>query len=264
MTTPEELHNSNIEVEKSDKVINISGSSSIVDTISGEGMLEKVYIPPIVSSQEIIANCDKWLEMFRKVHDKFRELVLSERYRKQNIVMRLSFSQLLSLSDKKKSKKIELNLKQHGAIIQEGVQIIVDEASEDIYAYLVANVLDYYVSKNYANSQIDYLNPMWDWALSSNIKKATGESKPMFSDLRLLLESVEYENIIINILGNHNLGKTSSQMIFNLKNKITNQQLGDRIMNSINHSTGQYHYIVSESSKEKEAPVLQKSLNPTN
>ena len=46
-------------------------------------MLERVYIPPVVSSEDIINKCDKWIEMFKKVHDVFKKLVLSEKYRKR-------------------------------------------------------------------------------------------------------------------------------------------------------------------------------------
>lgn len=42
-------------------------------------MLERVYIPPVVFSEDIINKCDKWKEMFKKVHDVFKKLVLSEK-----------------------------------------------------------------------------------------------------------------------------------------------------------------------------------------
>lgn len=63
-------------------------------------MLEKVSIPPTtLSSKEIIEKCDNWLDMFKKVHDKFKKIVLTDEYRKQNVIMELSFSRLFSFSD---------------------------------------------------------------------------------------------------------------------------------------------------------------------
>lgn len=116
-------------------------------------MLERVYIPPIVSSEDIINKCDKWIEMFKKVHDVFKKLVLSEKYRKQEIVMELSFT-----DSNIKGNSINMNLKRYGDIIQEGVTISIDEISSDIYTYIMANVISYYISKNYNGTNIDYLN----------------------------------------------------------------------------------------------------------
>lgn len=56
--------------------------------------------------------------MFKKVHDVFKKIVLSEKYRKQEIVMELSFT-----DSNIKGNSINLNLKRYGDIIQEGVTI---------------------------------------------------------------------------------------------------------------------------------------------
>ena len=104
-------------------------------------MLERVYIPPVVSSEDIINKCDKWIEMFKKVHDVFKKLVLSEKYRKQKIVMELSFTKFFTFTDSRKGNSINLDLKRYGDIIQEGVTISIDEINSDIYAYLMANVI---------------------------------------------------------------------------------------------------------------------------
>ena len=263
LTTPEKLDDADIEITRKDDGISISGDSSLVKSIRGDGMLEKVYIQPVVSSQEIIEKCDKWLEMFRKIHDKFRELALSEKYRKQHIVMMLSFTSFISLSNENiKGRTIDLNLKQYNTIIQEGVTISIDEETEkDIYAYLVANVLEYYISQNYVGEEIDDLKD-WDWHLHSTETPQDGESVPIFSNLSLLREIPEYEKIVISIIGNHNVGLSSNQLISNLRNKISDRQLSDRIDKSINYSTNQYEHIVFDASKENQGPVLNRTLNP--
>ena len=262
LTTPEKLDDADIEITRKDDGISISGDSSLVKSIRGDGMLEKVYIQPVVSSQEIIEKCDKWLEMFRKIHDKFRELVLSEKYKKQHIVMMLSFTSFISLSNENiKGRTIDLDLKQYDTIIQEGVTISIDEKTEnDIYAYLVANVLDYYISQNYVDEEIDDLR-YWNWDLYSAETLQDGESVPIFSNLSLLREIPEYEKIVISIIGNHNVGLSSNQLISNLKNKISDRQLSDRIDKSINYSTNQYEHIF-DASKENQGPVLNRTLNP--
>ena len=70
LTTSTALGNGAIAIEKEGDKLNIFGDAVLVNKISGEGMLEKVYMTPVLSSEEIIEKCDKWLEMFKKVHGK--------------------------------------------------------------------------------------------------------------------------------------------------------------------------------------------------
>ena len=68
VTKSEKKNERQIKIKNNDDGLEISGNSSIVSSIRGEGMLEKVYIPPVLSSDEIIEKCDKWLDMFKQVH----------------------------------------------------------------------------------------------------------------------------------------------------------------------------------------------------
>ena len=70
------------------------------------------------------------------------------------------------------------------------------------------------------------------------------ESSPMFSNLSILYKSYDTANICNSLLATHNLGNSSEQIIDNLRNKITSQQLYDEIDNSIEYSNKQYKYIV--------------------
>ena len=47
LTTPEKLDDADIEITRKDDGISISGDSSLVKSIRGDGMLEKVYIQPV-------------------------------------------------------------------------------------------------------------------------------------------------------------------------------------------------------------------------
>lgn len=261
LTTAGKLGKNSITITEDKDKINFFGDSTLVNSIYGEGMLEKVYIPPVVSSKDIISQCDKWIEMFKQVHDVFRKLVLSEKYRKQNIVMNLSFTQFFTFTDPNiRGNSISLDLKQHGDIIQEGVTISTEEANADIYAYLMANVLDYYVSKNYNDTPIDYSNIDWNYTLYSNIETPKGSTFPMMSSLSTLYESTDYSKIITSLLGSHNLGIPTDQIISNLRNRISSQQLSDRIDKTIDYSSRQYDFIVSDFENEKQA-ILNKTLN---
>lgn len=79
LTTAKEMGKNSITITEDNDRIKIFGNSPLVNSISGKGMLEKVYIPPVISSEDIISKCDEWLEMFKQVHDVFKKLVLSEK-----------------------------------------------------------------------------------------------------------------------------------------------------------------------------------------
>lgn len=248
-----------VNIECQNYGLNITGSSSLINTIKGEGMLEKVFIQPTLSAGEIIDKCDQWIEMFKKVHDKFRELVLTDRYRKQNITMDLSFCEFFSFSDKNvKGRKIDIDLRQYGTIIQEGVTISIDEVNEEVYKYLLANVLHHYLSVNYAGTTINNIALDWNHILYSNNNWPKDSTAPIICSLGGLYESKEYENIITSIITSHNLNQSPEQIIDNLRQSIYNQQLSDRFDRDINHSIKQYEHIIFDS---EDAPVLSKKIN---
>lgn len=199
---------------------------------------------------KLLKKCDQWLEMFKKVHDKFRELVLTDRYRKQHIVMNLSFCKFFSFSDKNvKGRTIDIDLKQYDTIIQEGVTISLDEVNKVVYKYLLANVLDHYLSVNYAGTTINNIDIDWNYTLYSDSS---------FCSLSGLYESEEYGRIVTSIIANHNLNQSSEQIIDNLRQAIYNQQLIECFDSGINHSIKQYEHIISDS---EDVPFLSKKMN---
>lgn len=242
ITVPDQ--SSKIQIKKIDEKLDISGNSSIVNSISGNGMLDKVYIPPVVSSKEIIDKCDKWLYMFKKVHDVFKKLVLSDEFRKQNVVMELSFKRYFSLCDSVKGRSIDLNLKQYGIVIKEGVTISIGEDNDDIYAYLMASVLDYYILKNLSDKDIDLMH--FNNVLYSDDKVTQRSTVPILALLGSLTESQEYYQIVASIIGNHNIGESSEQLITNLKNRISSQQISNTIDSDISYSATQCEYILKK------------------
>ncbi len=245
ITNSDELQKKQIKITSTDGGLEISGNSSIVSSIRGDGMLEKVYIQPVVSSEKILEKCDKWLDMFKQVHDTFKKLVLTDEYRKQHVVMELSFPTFFSFTDSDvKGRIIDLDLKQHGTILKEGVTISIDEANDDVYSYLVASVLDYYISQNLVGQKIDFMN--FNSILYSNEKHEKGTTVPILATMGSLTESNEYYKIVASIIGNHNIGESSEQLIANLRNRISNQQIGDRMDSGINHSSKQCEHILKK------------------
>lgn len=244
ITTPNKVNQSKIEIKGQGERIDISGNSSIVNAIHGEGMLEKVCISPVVlSSEEIIKKCDLWLDMFKQVHDAFKKLVLMDKYREQQVTMELSFPIFPKITDRDdKGRRIRLNLKQYSKTLNEGVTISIDDANEDVYSYLVASALDYYVSQNLKGQQIDMMD--FNSILYSNKKHKRGTPVPMLARLGSLTESPKYREIVNKILINHNVGESSEQLIANLRNMISNQQISDRVDSDINNSSIQYELIL--------------------
>lgn len=124
-----------------------------------------------------------------------------------------------------------------------------EQANEDVYSYLAACVLDYYVSQNLGDKEIDLLG--FNSILYSNEKYERGATVPMLAMLGSLTESQEYYKIVASILGNHNIGESSEQIISNLRNRISNQQIGDRMDSSISHSSNQCDHILKKTLNSK-------------
>ena len=219
-------------------------------------MLEKVYVPPVVSKEEIIRKCDKWLEMFKNTHDRFKKISLKEYSKEENIGTIVSFGSFVS-SYSEAGRTIDIDLKRFETIIKEGMTITVNNSNKGIYEYLVANVLDYYLSKNYANAKIDFKNT--NGRLYS---KETYDSKdvcPISAGISSLLDYDSYtiSKIVTKILLNHNLGESSKQIIDNLKNEIPDQRIDDKFEKGIEYSIRQYENIFP---KKEEESVLKKTL----
>ena len=148
---------------------------------------------------------------------------------------------------------INLNMQQiNDIVIHEGINIVIDEENKEIYNYLLANVLAYYLSKNYINSQIDLMN--WDGKLYCNSKVPVGSSIPIRADLKKLLQSDSCRKIVVGLISCYNVEFPFSQIISNVKEKIKNQQLGNELNISILNSYKQYEYI--NLIKEEDVKVL--------
>ena len=153
--------------------------------------------------------------MFKKTHDYFKKITLSKKAAKENIKMEILFSDFVNYNGEK-GHSIGINLYKLNTIIKEGLTI--DVSTINIYRYLLANVLDYYVSSNYANTSIDfnYLNRFLYSKNTKSIYASISNSDENYN---------KYCDVIIGILANHNLGESSNQIINNTRNNIYNQQI---------------------------------------
>lgn len=237
--------NDSITLQMDKNKINISGSSDIIGTIKGRGMLDKVYVPPVISSTDIIAKCDKWLDIYKKVHDEFKKSVLETNFRENQVCMELILGNYFSLDDFTiKGKTIDLNLKQYNTTVQEGVTISIPDDNEDVYAYLIANVLDYYVEQNHKGKKINNMTMNFNGILYSNIEKEDKSCVPMLASISTIMESQYLSRVVNSVLSAHDLGLSTNQIIDNLRNRIDNQQIEDNLDFGISYSERQYQHIL--------------------
>ncbi len=235
----------NVKIINDGSGLEIVGNSSVVHSIRGQGMLEKVYIPPVVSSKEVIEKCDKWLEMFKKVHDRLKEL------RNRNI-MCLSFEK--SFSDTNTGRTIELKLENAMTrdITQEGISITIDENNKAVYDYLVANVLDYFVTSNYGPTTKVGKNTSSDTLYAM----CKGGIYPICARLKTLNSSLlGCSDIVSAIIENHDLGISSQPLIDELRSKISDQQIDDRMDHDTHYSEAIFEDIMT--------PALEQALSLT-
>lgn len=239
-------NNEVISITKNGVQLDISGSSNIVNSINGDGMLKKVYLPPDMSSKEIIEKCDIWLDLFKKIYDKFAELVVTDKYKDQRIYVDLSFNEFKFIDTGKSCKTINLDLKQFGTLIQEGVSISLDAKNEDVYAYLVANVLDYFIKNNFNGNEIKYLSSDYTRCLYSIRPRGK-----MVANLTILYDNSRLKEIITSILCLHNLGISGDQIIDNLRNIISHQPIEDKLDSGIAYTEQQYKHIFKDELEKK-------------
>ena len=181
-----------------------------------------------LTSEEIIEECDMWLDLFKQVHDKFKELVLTGKYRKKDVTMELRFPQLPDFSPYHYSelKGISLDLCSCGSVIKKGVLSSIKYKNGDIYAYLVANVLDYYLLQNLRDEQIIMYDRYYSEYLYSDSEN-NETTVPILASLSPLTETKKIDELVFEMISNHNSGESSEQLISNLKNRIYNQQIND-------------------------------------
>lgn len=231
--------------------LDISGNLEVINSIKGDGILDKIDFPTITSKEEIIKLCDYWLKMFEEMHDKFKELVLREKYRKQGVSMYLTFNEVYSPKGRLIAKNIALKLKKGNILIQDGASITIPTYGDDIYNYLIASVLNYYISKNYEDTPINDKNCI-DNVLYSKYYDGTSLS-PMMAHVDYLYNS-QFFDITKRITTQHNLGFSSEQLLRDLKDNIHSQILGENFESELVYSARQLNFLetlIKEDSSRK-------------
>ena len=233
ITTKKAGTSMNIDVTCQNGELDIADNSGIINSIKGNGMLEKVYLPPVTSKEEIIKKCDDFLKLFEDIHDKFKKLITQ----KPEISMYLSFSKNFIQNGEIASRTIELDLTQNGFAFLNGVSISIPVSSDDIYRYLIASVLNYYLSQNYAHIQVKYEN------LNTRDLSATLNISSMINSY--------LSKTVYTLLTLHNADIPAGQYIEELKNKIQSQSLGENFDSEISYASRQLAFLNSTIKEEE-------------
>lgn len=238
---------------KSDK-LNISGSSLAIGQIRGEGMLEKVYIPPVLSYGELVVRCEEWLDMFNEELEYFKDFVRKESFHSDSkIMLEVSFNRFQSKIDSRTGRTIRIDLVSPISIIQEGASIDVDDENGTLYRYLVASVISKYLSVCCAVTKVD-IGLSWDMKLHD----CSRDLSTMY--LSNLLQDSEYSRIIYQIIGCHNIGISTDQIISDLREQIVPQcLLSSNLDDSITRSKRQHEYIIPEKEKKLKMQKVDKN-----
>lgn len=81
--------------------------------------------------------------------------------------------------------------------------------------------------------------------LYSNEQKDKGTTVPIIAILGPLMESSKLYETVNSILAAHNFGRSSKQIIDNLRNRISNHQIGDSLDFGISYTKQQLGYITN-------------------
>lgn len=229
---------------ESDK-LNISGSSLAIGQIRGKGMLEKVYIPPVLSYGELVVRCEEWLDMFNEELEYFRDFVRRESFHSDSkIMLEVNFNIFHSTIDSTVGRTIRIDLVSSTSVVQEGASIYVDDENGALYGYLVASVVSKYLSVCRDAIKVD-IGISWD----KNLHDCSRDLSTMY--LSNLLQDSEYSKIIYQIIGCHNIGISTDQIISDLREQIMPQcLLSSNFDDSITRSKRRHENIISEKEKK--------------
>ena len=199
--------------------------------------------------EEILKQCDIWFELFKQNHDTLKQMVLLNNCKRNMIGMSLN-TRTYSSSDNHEGKRIELDVNQYFSTfppLKEGVTLALDNENADVYKYMLARVIDYYIKENYGDQEIDAKDTFTHrlWQISSNYEKANkDDGDPIIANFCTIIgglfknpDANDYIAIISYMILAHNAGKSLDSFVEKLKNEITSETIyGNKLEESINES----------------------------
>ena len=218
--------------------------------------MKPIYYTPVVSKENIIEKCDGWLELFKEAYKVYKELATYPAWIKCKVFPKIRTLDFY-YSGGPEGKGIELVLDD----VVSSVEFNAADSNKDIFNYVIASVVDYYLKEEKNNEQIDIST--FDWDLYTEKR----ESEENFITSILMLGTCKDWNctkkIVLEVIDNHNLGKSSEELLISLKNRIKDQKLIFSFDGTIANSKSRYLFTKEKLDKEKEnsAKVLKKTTD---
>ena len=132
------------------------------------------------------------------------------------------------------------------------VEFYAADSNKDIFNYVIASVVDYYLKEEKNSEQIDIST--FDWDLYTEKKSNETEENRLTSILMLGIckDWNCTEKIVLEVIDNHNLGKSSEELLISLKDRIKDQKLIFSFDGTIANSKFRYLFTKEKLDKEKE------------
>lgn len=235
LRSPEQA--SGVEVSYNNGLLDIESNAGIINQIKGAGLLEKVYIPPVITSEEIVGMCDEWFSIFDECLEHFGKIVDSSDKNTGLLSLRLSFNEYFDYNSNRKGRTINLELvNSMGALVHKGISIEVDNNDEDIYKYLYTLVVSKFLEVFCEGSTVNIEMNDTVYGKGSSIKKMCPGSMP----------------VALNIIVYHNYGIPFDSIIDDAKQAICSRSFASsNFERSIERARKQYCSIFPESEKAK-------------
>ncbi len=228
-------------LEDINRSIKITGDHEIVNSINGNKMLEKVYIPETITGEEQIRKCDEWLDLFKKTHDTFKKIVFNGKYIENGLQIRVYFPEM----DTHRGIQLDLNAKTHDTLI-EGPTIFVNEENECMFNYLLVSTLTYILDSDFKDVKIDIKNNEEDW---NGIIQYFESMANLHPQIAINFSERRYDYLVMSVLELHNAGLSTKPVVEQVKCSIADDK-DDEIFNQYLEISKE-NYALIKSLKQK-------------
>ena len=238
-----------ITLENINNSIKISGDCEIIKSINGRELLERIHFSEKPTTEELINKCDKWLDLFKKTHDVFKEIISEGKYKEKGIHMDMYFTLRNSFSSKNKYKGMEISLtNKNYNTLADGPKILVSD--ENMYEYLLVNAINYIFESDFKKNKIEVNLPSekddkWNGMLPLS---STISSKSQ--TIVISLPDWQDNNLIMELMHLHDSGISAKPLIEKIKDSIKNKN-DDEMFNKYFNITKENYKSLTSSKQKK-------------
>ena len=210
---------------------------------------------------DVEIDCEEWFSQFMEIHNKLKEIALSDEGKEERLHASLCLYQLCdSETFKPTGKCMDLSLCNgySGNTLITVATLVLDDENDDVFKYLFAKVVDYYLAVNYANTKISLFGDEYaTGTLYSNEKEKDIYGERMISPTNANLYTVlnndhDYRKIFEKLVDFHNVGMPSNFYIDKIRNDFPEViTICDDLLKDSIEKTEHNKEIVNEIFKEK-------------